>query len=421
MRILIPTLYFAPDVGANAEIVTGLAEGLAAQGHDVTVVTAFPHYDQNRIWDEYRGRLFQRDRNGRIQVVRTYLYVPQSKTNILGRLLNYASFNVLSTLAALGNGPCELILAPSPPLTIGLTAYVLSRLWGVPYVYNVQDIYPDVAVRLGVLENPRLIRFFRWMEDFIYSKAKAVTVLSEGFRRNLLGKGVPERKIHIIPNFVDVSFVRPLSRDNAFARSKGLHEKFVVMYAGNVGLSQNLEIVLDAADELRDLTDVQFLIVGNGSAKERLVARSAGMGLDNVRFLSFQPREDLPEMYASADLCLVTLRPGLADESVPSKAYTIMASERPMLAAVDRQSEVKRLIDAADCGVWVEPADPSALAAHVRRLHGDPVLRERLGRNGRRYVVQHYTPQVAASQYHELLVSLDGHKLVEEYEGRIWT
>lgn len=406
MRILLLTLYFAPDPAANSVIMTELADELVALGHDVTVVTAFPHYDTNRIWDEYRGRLVQHERRGPIDIYRHYLYVPRDKTRLSGRLVNYLTFNLLSTVTGLLQRGIDIVLAPSPPLTIGLSAYVISRLRGIPYVYNVQDIYPDIAVRLGVLTNRRAIRFFRRMEDFVYRHAAAVTVLSDGFRHNLRAKHVPDAKIHVIPNFIDVDFVSPGARDNDFAAAHDLTDKFVVLYAGNVGLSQGLEVVLDAAALLSDVPDVRFLIVGNGAARDDLVAGAAARGLVNVTFLPFQPRAIVPKMYASADIALVTLRRDIGSESVPSKAYTIMASGRPLLAAVSHDAETRELVELAQCGLWVEAEQPQALADAVRALHADPAWRAQLGHNGRRHVELHHTPLSVAQQYSDLLVQL---------------
>lgn len=400
MHILLLSLYFAPDHCANSVIMTELAEELVALGHQVTVVTAFPHYDINRIWAEYRGKLVQKDRRGPLTVYRTYLYVPGDKTSLAGRLLNYASFNVISTLVGLFAGKFEVIVAPSPPLTIGLGAYLISRLRRVPYIYNVQDIYPDVAVRLGVLTNRRVIAFFRQMEDFVYRKSAGVTVLSEGFRRNLLAKSVPDDKIHTIPNFVDTEFVRPLPKDNALSRRHNLQDKFVVLYAGNIGLSQGLETLLEAA---RLVPTAQFLIVGNGAAKAGLMAQAQQMALANVLFLPFQPREDLPELYALADVAVVVLRQGIGAESVPSKAYTILSAGRPLIAAIDAESDTRLMISAADCGLWVSPEDPVLLAEAVRKLQADPALRRQYGQNGRAYVLAHHTRRSVALRYDAML------------------
>ncbi|HMA53594.1 MAG TPA: glycosyltransferase family 4 protein, partial [Acidobacteriota bacterium] len=262
MRILMMTTYFAPDSAANAVIMTQLAEDLARLGHQITVVTSFPHYDQNRIPKRYRGRLWSKERSGDLSICRLYLYVPKRKTGFIGRLANYASWNLLSTLAGIMAKKFDLLFVPSPPLTNGAAGYAVSRIRGIPYVYNVQDIYPDIAVRLGVLKNKPMIGAFGRLERFVYRKAAAVSVLSEGFRSNLLAKGVPDRKIHVIPNFADTEFIRPLARRNRLSASLGLDDRFVVLYAGNIGLSQGLEAVLDAAVLLKDHPDIVFLIVG---------------------------------------------------------------------------------------------------------------------------------------------------------------
>lgn len=406
MRILLLTLYFAPDVAANAVIMTELAEQIVKSGHDVTVVTSFPHYASNAIAPEYQGRLFERDQYKGINVIRTYLYTLPNKQKMMPRLLNYLSFNALSTLASLFEGPYDIILAPSPPLTIGFTAWAVSRLKRIPYIYNVQDIYPDIAIRLGVLTNPQLIRFFTSLESFVYRKAAAITVLSQGFQANLLAKGVPQDKVRIIPNFVETDFVRPLPKDNSFARQHDLQDKFVVMYAGNVGMSQGLDVMLEAATHLEALSDILLLIVGNGAAKAGLEQQAAQMGLGNVSFLPFQSRSVLPEMYATADVSLVCLRRNIGSESVPSKAYTIMSSGRPLLAAVSEEAETKTLIEQAECGLWVEPEEPRALADAIRLLYHDSALRSRLGKNGRAEVQANYTPKRVAKQYVQLLESL---------------
>ena len=406
MRILLLSTYFQPDIASTGVLMTLLAEELARLGHQITVITSMPHYHTNCIWDEYRGRLIQHDQHGPIDVYRLYLYVPDDRGRFLGRILNYASFNTLSALMGVLVGQHDVVLVPSPPLTNGLSADLISRFRRIPFVYNVQDIWPGVVVRAGVMANPRAVAFFRRLERYIYRRSAALAVISEGFRRNLLEKGVPSDKIQVIPNFFDTDFVRPLSRRNGFSSTHGLDGKFVVLFAGNVGHSQGLETVLDTAQQLTDLEDVLFLVVGNGAAKTRLQAYAQRLGLPNVRFLPFQAHETLPEMYASSDVCLVPLRKGFTNVSVPCKVFTIMASGRPMIASLDEGSDTWTLVEQAQCGLCVEPEDPQALAEAIRALHADPALRERLGRNGREHVVQHYTQQVVAKQYHELLTSL---------------
>ncbi len=407
MRILLLTLYYSPDLtSANAVILTELAEKLAEMGHEVTVVTLMPHYAASQIEAAYRGKLFIKESRQRVAVHHAYLYTSADKHNLLARLLNYASFNVTSTLAALFAGSYDVILCPSPPLTIGLTAWVVGILKRIPFIYNVQDIYPDIAVQLGVLKNRRVIRFFQKMEHFIYRQAAAVSVLSRGFEQNLLDKGTPPEKLHVIPNFVDTAFITPGKKENAFARRHGLADKFVLMYAGNVGLSQGLDHMLAAAERLQETAEILLLIVGNGTVKPELEKEAAERQLRNVLFLPFQPRAALPEMYAAADVALVSLRSDIGRESVPSKAYTIMASGRPLLAAVREDAETKWLVDTAACGVWVPPEQPQALADAVLALYRQPEQRRQMGENGRRYVTEHHTVDSVAQQYIDLIEAL---------------
>lgn len=247
MKILLLSTYFQPDIASTGVLMTHLAEELSRLGHKITVITSMPHYGGNRIWDSYRGKLIKRERHGQIDVTRLYLYVPTKKTGLVGRILNYASFNAISTLVGIFAGKQDVILVPSPPLTNGLSADLISRFKRIPFVYNVQDIWPDVVIRAGVMKGKRLIKISKWMEQYVYRRAKVCTVISEGFRNNLISKGVQPRKIATIPNFFDTDFVHPLPRSNGFSKQYGLDGKFVVLFAGNVGHSQGLETVLEAA------------------------------------------------------------------------------------------------------------------------------------------------------------------------------
>jgi colanic acid biosynthesis glycosyl transferase WcaI len=406
MRILFLSTYFKPDIASTGVLMTQLAEDLDELGHEITVVTSMPHYSRDEIWDEYKGKLVHHERNGPVDVHRVYVYVPGSRARSMERFLNYGSFNALSVLKSLSVGKHDVVFVPSPPLTNGLAGDLISRFWGVPFVYNVQDIWPDVVIRAGVLTNQRIIHVLRRLERYVYRRAKALAVISRGFRRNLKRKGVPEEKIEVIPNFFDTDFVHPLPRQNDFSAAHGLDDRFVILFGGNVGHSQGLETVLDAADRLSDLEDVLFLIVGNGAAKDGLKDYAQELGLDNVQFLPFQPHEALPEMYASSDVCLVPLRKGFTNESVPCKVFTITAAARPLVASVDEGSDTWRWVERADCGLLTQPEDAEAMEEAIRALYRDRDLRERMGWNGRKHVVAHYNREVVARRYDELLRSV---------------
>jgi colanic acid biosynthesis glycosyl transferase WcaI len=232
-------------------------------------------------------------------------------------------------------------------------------------------------------------------------------VLSEGFRANLLGKSVPSAKLQIIPNFVNTDLMKPFPRQNSFSTEHHLDNYFVVMYAGNIGLSQGLETLLAAANQLQNLPDLRILIVGNGAAKDDLIDLTAKMNLSNVIFLPFQPVDVLPLMYASADVSLVIIRQGISSESVPSKTYTIMASGRPIIASVDSNSEVWNMLNVAECGLCVPPEDPVQLAGAIRELHAKRDLALQMGESGRSYVVNNHSRHRIVDLYDVLLTALN--------------
>ena len=406
MRILFLSTYFAPDAASTGVLMTHLAEDLSGLGHEVTVVTTKPHYEGDRIWSEYRGRAWRTERKSGLSIHRLHLYVPRNKTGLAGRVLSYATWNAFSGLFGTVVGDPDIVFVPSPPLTNGLSGYAVSRLRRAPFVYNVQDIYPDVAVRLGILESRRTIGAFRALERFVYAKAAAVSVICEGFRDNLLAKGVPGGKIRVIPNFADTDFIRPLDRRGEFSRAHGLDGRFVVLFAGNVGLSQGLDRVLEAAELLAGEPEILFLIVGNGAAKAGLVETARRRRLGNVVFRPFFPYRDIPKMYASSDVGLVPLKRGVTEESVPSKVFSILAAGRPLIASVDEGSETWRLVREAGCGMCVPPEDPKALAEAILRLRRDRETGRRMGLAGRACVEKDFSRRPIAMKYDQLFKSV---------------
>ncbi len=401
MRILFLTTYFSPDISANGSLMFQLAEDLSKLGHKVGVITSFPHYAESRITDAYRGRLWVKEDVKGMRIDRLYVYVPKRKSSLFGRLANYGTWNFMSTSAGLLAGQYDVLFVPSPPLTNGLSGYFLDKLMGMPFVYNVQDIYPDIAVRLGVLRGERIIGFSRWLESFIYSRAAAVSVISESFKRNLLTKRVPASKIHVIPNFVDTEFLRPLPRRNEFSTAQGLDDRFVVLFAGNMGLSQGLESILEAGAILEKHPEIILLFVGDGASKASLVRQAEKMKLGNVRFLSYFPYRMIPEIYASSDVCLVPLKYGLT-ESVPSKVLSVLAAGRPVIASVDEDSDAWRLVAESESGLCVHPEDPQAVSEAIMCLYEDRESGSRMGKNGRILVEDKFSRMNAAREYERL-------------------
>jgi colanic acid biosynthesis glycosyl transferase WcaI len=293
----------------------------------------------------------------------------------------------------------------SPPLTMGAAGWAVARVRRVPFVFNIQDVFPDVAVELGLLTGPRVIAAARALERWTYARADAVTVLSDDLAANVRAKLPPGAadKVRVIPNFVDTVRIVPGERENAYRAEYGLQGKRVVMYAGNVGLSQSLDLVLHAAEATTD-DDVVFVINGAGAALPDLRARAAG--LPNVRFVDLQPRERLPEVLAAADVHVVPLKRGLARSSVPSKTYSILASGRPVVASVDAGTEVARTVEQAGAGYAVPPEDPEAFTKAVRRVLEDEGEARVLGEKGRRFVEEWASPAAVARRYADLFAEL---------------
>jgi len=402
MRLLFVALNFHPDRLGNAPIITDLAAGLQQRGHAVTVLCALPHHETGRIAPEYRGRLWQRERVRGVDVLRVWIATGEGG---LLKLANYASFTAIAALAGSLLPAPDLIFSPSPPITLGLVDGWLARLKGTPFVFNLQDLFPDVAIQLGVLRDRRAVALFRGIEELTYRRAAHLTVLSAGMAELLARRGVPPDKVSVIPNCVDLDTITP--RTVSAARQRlGLQERFVVGFSGRIGASQGLESVVDAAALLADDPHLQFLVVGSGSSLATIQARAQRLGLANLRFLPTAPREELADSLAAADLHLVPLRRGLATYSVPSKLLGIMAAGRPALASVDEGSEAARLIARAGCGTVVPPEDPAALAAAIRSYAADTARGHREGAAGRRYLEAELRLETLVDRYEELFTRL---------------
>lgn len=410
-RIALLSLVFAPDGVSTSVLMSELALELRGLGHSVTVFTTTPHYNLDEearskqpLRRKWGGLIYQSDFQG---ITVRHASIPVKGSKVGARLLDYARFHVISTVAGFtATEGYDVILAPSPPLTIGLSAWLLSLVRRVPFIYNVQEIYPDVAVSLGVLKNPRIIRALEGVERFVYRRASVITIISEWFRRRLLDKGVPENKLRVIPNFVDTDFMKPASRHNEFSAVQKLDGQFVVLYAGNLGLTQDFETVLEAAERLRAWPDLKILIVGDGTRRGWLEGRLMQNPMPNIKLLPYQPRSQVPQVYASSDICLVPLKRGTANETFPSKIYTIMAAGRPIIASADPDSELSWVVEQAGCGWSIIPGDPHALAERIEQAYLARGQLLSMGRQGRNYVVSHHSRQAVARLYDALIREL---------------
>lgn len=411
MRILILSLVFRPDNVSTAQIMGDLSLDLKSRGHDVFVITTVPHFNEDaeamaaQSLSAYWGRLLQRSNYHGIEVL--HAWMPRKGKSILLRIFAWLGFHAISTIAGLlTRFKPDVVLAPSPPLTIGVSAWLLGLRHKCPFIYNVQEIYPDVAVNLGVLKNKFIIKCFHHLESFVYDKAHILAVISDDMANNICAKGVPKEKIRIIPNFVDVEDFHPLPKVNNFSQSYDLADKFVVSYAGNMGAPQGLGILIDAAHILRKESGIHFLIMGDGSERSSLIAKAQNLKLLNITLLPYQPYSLMAEAYASADASFVSQAPGTCNDGIPSKVYRIMACARPVIACTDADSTLARLVEKSEGGVVVRSGDAVALANVIQQayLHRDTWLEK--GVKARLFVLQSYSRPSISNMYHDLIIEL---------------
>jgi colanic acid biosynthesis glycosyl transferase WcaI len=395
-RLLVLNQYYAPSVEATGNLLADLCEALADE-YDLTVVAGTAP-------DLPAGRTI---RNG-VELIRV-ASTSYDRTHLARRAANYLSYFALSARAALRSRRPDLVLAMTDPPFLGDLAYVIARRFRAPLVVISQDVFPEVAVEVGRLQRSALIDVFAGLVRFYLRRADRVVAIGETMRLRLEEKGTPPERLRVIPNWVDTERLTPQPRHNRWARENGLVGRFVVMHSGNVGHAQNLEGLVRAATFLRDLEDLEIVIVGYGAMLASLVDRAEVLEVP-VRFMPYQPRELLSESLSSADIHVVGLAPGLAGYVVPSRFYGVLSVGRPVIAPVDSESETAVVVNSVGCGVVVLPARPELLAATIRDAYDGKLDLAGMGARGRTYVETQVDRTIAVGRYRELLEDVRGRR-----------
>ncbi len=406
-RVVVLCPHFEPDSAPTGVVMSRIVSELVDLGYEVHVVTALPWYRNHSIEPGWGGRWIRRERTAWGSISRVHPFPGDDKTNLVRRAAGFAGYTVIAGLEALRIARpfsrVDVVVAMSPPITLGLTGWLVSRLRRGSMVFNIQDVFPDAAVETGAITNRWIIGVARWLERVSYERADAVTVLSDDLAANVRAKvGVhASAGVHVIPNFVDTDAITPADRMTPYRAELGIGSEPVVLYAGNVGFSQSLDLLLDAASALPDVT---FLVNGNGAARPALEDRARD--IRNVRFAGYIEPHRLSELLATGDIHVVPLKSGLARVSVPSKTYSIMAAGRPVVASIDPDTAVPAILAESGGGLAVRPGDPQAFIGALRELLADPERASAMGRAGRSWVEREASPVAVGAAYGQLIESL---------------
>ena len=406
LRLVVLCPHFAPDLAPTGVVMTRIVSELAARGHELHVVTALPWYRNHAIEPGWSGRLWRTEKTEWGSIIRVHPFPGKSKSNLLRRALGFIAFSYAVGIRSVhADGfPFKVdgVLAMSPPLTLGLTGWFTKVIRRAPLVFNIQDVFPDAAIQTGAISNKKIIAAAKWLERMSYQRSDAVVLLSQDLRTNIANKIDTKfhKRLHVIPNFVDTLAITPQDRMTAYRRELGIGDQLVVMYAGNVGFSQSLNLVVDAAVKF---PDIAFVINGDGAARKKLEEDCAQLA--NVYFGDYQPIERLGEVLATGDIHLVPLRAGLASVSVPSKSYSILAAGRPMLAAIDPNTEIPNMLQQSGAGVAVEPDNSPAFIEALGQLVRRRDQLQEMGASGRKWVETHASPASVAAQYEAIFLA----------------
>lgn len=403
MKILILTQYFPPEVGAPQNRLFELAVRLQQKGAEVTVLTAMPNYPQMQIHPAYKGKFYSYEEMNGLHVHRSWIYVSESK-GIFKRLLNYFSFVKTSALIGLFKlGKFDFILCESPPLFLGMTAYFLKKVKGAKLIFNVSDLWPESAEKLGLVTNKFFLRSATKLEEFLYRKSELISGQTQGICKNISSR-FPDKKVYWLPNGVDLNYYNSDSVESNWRKENNFSEDdFLLLYAGIIGHAQGLEVIIKAAEKLIEQNKIKFIVLGSGPEKEKLQLLKETLKTKNVFFFDAVTKKEMPAIVSAIDVAVIPLkRLDLFKGAIPSKIFENLAMKKPILLGVE--GEAKELfIDEGKCGLAFVPEDYEDLAVKTRQLFDNGNELKQLGENGYKYVEQKFTRDKIATEFWDFL------------------
>ena len=386
LRLLIHGVNYAPELVGIGRYTGELGAWLRSRGHAVTVLAAPPYYPAWRVDSAYRRPAWRREWLDGVEVLRAPLYTPARVTG-KGRILHELSFGAscLAWWPALWARSWDAVLAVCPLLQSGLVPALLARRQQIPFIFHVQDLQLDAARDLAIIRQPLLFALLGRLEHFLFTRSQAVTTISRAMAARIRDKGVPPERLHVLPNWADLEEIKPGDRGNALRRELGLNDEIMVLYAGNMGEKQGLEVILDAAVITRYNQDIRYVLAGEGAAGQRLMGRARQLALETVSFLPLQSRDRFPLLLAAADIHLVVQKGRASDLVMPSKLGNILAAGRPFIATARPETELGRVAQESRAGLLTPPEDAGSLAQAIVRLARDEDARRKMGHRARQF------------------------------------
>lgn len=400
MKCIYFVQYFPPEKSSGANLVEDLLEGFSAHGWKTDVFTPTPTRgvtDEQR--KEYARKRVEVKYDGKLTIHRMHLY--REGKGFVGRAIRYVLFSIECFWKA-ATVPADFIFTGSGPPTQGVVVGLAKKVSGKKVIYNLQDIFPDSLVTSGICrENSFLMKIGHAMENFTYRNADHIITITDDMKANIVKKGVPEDKISVVRNWVDTDKVKHVPRESniLFDELKLSRDNFNVVYAGNLGKVQGVDVILKAASLMKDYSDIKFVIFGNGSEEDNLKKIVNDNHIDNVLMFPLQPIERVSEVYSMADIAVISCTLGTGGSGMPSKTWTIMAAGVPIIASFDMPSEMERTIEEAECGFCARAGDENELSEKIMRVYRDSQLKERLGRNARKYAEENVSKTEAVAKY----------------------
>lgn len=407
MRILILAHFYPPEMGGAAARLHGLARWFVHDDHSVTVITGFPNYPAGIIPPDYRSKFRVRETLDGVDMIRTWVYASPRRSSVR-RLANYLSFVFSSAVVGLLAGRShDIVLVSSPPLFLGLSGLFLAWIRRIPFVLDIRDLWPEVAVEAGEFSpDSTVTKLMEGLARFLYRHADFITPVTENKRKKLLAAGVSASKTAVVTNGVDLDYVTASNTEDK--RSElNLENKFVILYAGLIGIAQGVEIAIHAANQLQDYDDIHFLIVGDGPRRNKLYQQVQELALSNVTMSPRQPREAIPAFLRTADVALVPLVSSNLDDAVPSKLLEAWAYCRPVILAAG--GEAADIVKQSDGGIVVSPEEPDSLAEAILSMKNDPYKPAKYAQNGLAYVQQKFDRRLLARQMAQILQQTINH------------